>query len=70
MTAIETGLRVWIVVGILAAQNSYSRENGLWIPFALVFNFPIVHLVELVVVFSWIHEASLLINPFGLRRYI
>ena len=70
LSAIEWGLRVWLIVGILAAQNSYSGERGLWIPLALLFNFPLVHLVELVVVFSWIHEASLLISPFGLRRYI
>ena len=63
--ATNIGLIVWLLLGMWSTQQYHSPENGVPIPMALILNFPVLHVAELFLVFSWLETATLLVNPFG-----
>ena len=63
--AIKLGVWFWLFVGIVSSQGLINKEANVGIPFALIMNFPLLHIIKYVVMFGWLHAASYLQNPFG-----
>lgn len=68
MQAIKIGLVVWVLLGIWSSQGTFSRENVNSMPLALIANFPLMELTELLLVYSWLQTANFLQNPFGFDK--
>lgn len=65
LQAINLGLWFWLMVGVVSSQGLVNKEWRVMIPFALVLNFPFLHLIKYIVMFGWLRAATYLQNPFG-----
>ena len=63
--AIKLGVYFWLIIGIVSSQGLINKEAGVAMYFALIFNFPLLHIIKYVVMFGWLKAASFLQNPFG-----
>ena len=60
---LKLGLLVWLLLGIVSAQTNINCQM-FSLPITLVFNFPLMHISELILMFIWLQTASFLVDPF------
>ena len=63
--AIRVAMWFWIFMGVFSSQGMVNKEFNVPIYGALFMNFPILHIVKYVLLFSWMKTALYLQNPFG-----
>ena len=63
--ALRVGVWFWLFLGIFSAQGLEYAGPKLHVLLALLFNLPLMHIVEYSMMFGWLHAASYLQNAFG-----
>ena len=63
---ITLGIWFWFCMGIFASEGLLtSLGHDISLPSALVLNFPLMHCIQYIMLFQWLHTATFLQNPFG-----
>ena len=63
---ITLGIWFWFCMGIFASEGLLtSLGHEISLSSALVLNFPLMHCVQYIMLFGWLHTATFLQNPFG-----
>ena len=63
---ITLGIWFWFCMGIFASEGLLTSLNhDISLPAALFMNFPLMHCVQYIMLFQWLHTATFLQNPFG-----
>lgn len=64
--AITLAVWFWFFIGIFASQGTLNQsEDHISIPVARLFNFPMLHCVEYMLIFGWLRTVIYLRHPFG-----
>ena len=63
---ITLGIWFWFGMGIFASEGLLtSLGHDISLSSALLFNFPLMHCIQYIMLFGWLHTATFLQNPFG-----
>ena len=63
---ITLGIWFWFGMGVFASEGLLtSLGHDISLSSALLFNFPLMHCIQYIMLFGWLHTATFLQNPFG-----